>query len=529
MPLRLITSAAYVGQELAAEFGTLPPAFLPVGLTRLYELQVAQFAPGALYLTIPEHFKPQPYDLQRLRDLEVTLVPVPEGLKLGDSVIYALNLIAAPHGPVQLLHGDTIVENIPADSESDFFAVQDEGDDYSWAFVSTSEGRVTDVAEAEPGAERMDLPVACGFFSFSDSALLARALTRARGDFVAGLRLYAQERDVTARKVQTWRDFGHVQTYFRSRREVTTARSFNSLRIDSIKVVKSSADDGKMAAEVHWLRQLPPELLPFTARLLQASGGAGRASYETEYQYAPTLSDLLIFSSVGRPTWRKIIRSCGEFLSLCAQAKSDESGDRIVASLSMEKTVARLERYARETGTRVDVPMSLDGAPLPSLLRIGEIVADHIDLGSGRPGNVMHGDFCFSNILFNSRSGRIVVIDPRGYVDAGQPSIYGDTRYDLAKLWHSVMGYDRIMAGRYALRRNGATDFHISFEAGANDEWLQSAVSDLTIDGLQAGARESRAITVTLFLAMLPLHADRPDRQAAFIANALRLFADLDR
>jgi hypothetical protein len=31
-----------------------------------------------------------------------------------------------------------------------------------------------------------------------------------------------------------------------------------------------------------------------------------------------------------------------------------------------------------------------------------------------------------------------------------------------------------------------------------------------------------------LFLSMLPLHADRPDRQGAFIANALRLFGDLD-
>jgi hypothetical protein len=36
-------------------------------------------------------------------------------------------------------------------------------------------------------------------------------------------------------------------------------------------------------------------------------------------------------------------------------------------------------------------------------------------------------------------------------------------------------------------------------------------------------------VTIGLFLSMLPLHADRPDRQAAFIANALRLYAELDR
>ena len=31
-----------------------------------------------------------------------------------------------------------------------------------------------------------------------------------------------------------------------------------------------------------------------------------------------------------------------------------------------------------------------------------------------------------------------------------------------------------------------------------------------------------------LFLSMLPLHADRPDRQQAFVANALRLWRELD-
>jgi hypothetical protein len=28
---------------------------------------------------------------------------------------------------------------------------------------------------------------------------------------------------------------------------------------------------------------------------------------------------------------------------------------------------------------------------------------------------------------------------------------------------------------------------------------------------------------------MIPLHADRPERQSAFVANALRLFLELER
>lgn len=38
----LIMSGGYIGTDMVAEFGMLPPAFLPVGNTRLYEYQIAR-------------------------------------------------------------------------------------------------------------------------------------------------------------------------------------------------------------------------------------------------------------------------------------------------------------------------------------------------------------------------------------------------------------------------------------------------------------------------------------------------------
>jgi hypothetical protein len=37
-----------------------------------------------------------------------------------------------------------------------------------------------------------------------------------------------------------------------------------------------------------------------------------------------------------------------------------------------------------------------------------------------------------------------------------------------------------------------------------------------------------RAIALCLFLSMLPLHSDSPARQQAMLANALRLFIEMD-
>ena len=55
--------------------------------------------------------------------------------------------------------------------------------------------------------------------------------------------------------------------------------------------------------------------------------------------------------------------------------------------------------------------------------------------------------------------------------------------------------------------------------------WLLAVASEFDLRDLKLRDPEVVALTIHLFLSMLPLHADRPDRQKAFVANALRLFA----
>ena len=58
----LILSGAYIDQELAAEFGPLPPSFLPVGMRRLFEMQLELFSKldgeVDVFLTLPADFEP---------------------------------------------------------------------------------------------------------------------------------------------------------------------------------------------------------------------------------------------------------------------------------------------------------------------------------------------------------------------------------------------------------------------------------------------------------------------------------------
>ncbi len=62
---------------------------------------------------------------------------------------------------------------------------------------------------------------------------------------------------------------------------------------------------------------------------------------------------------------------------------------------------------------------------------------------------LIHGDCTFSNLLLREHE-EPVFIDPRGYF--GHTKLYGDARYDWAKLYYSIVGnYDRLNAGDFQL------------------------------------------------------------------------------
>jgi hypothetical protein len=523
-------SGAMVGQELAAEFGPLPPSFLPVGPHRLYQLQLDRLAGlRPVHLVLPEGFSLSSFDLAALADRGVEIVSIPTGLGLGEALIFALNSIGAADQPVHVLHGDTLIDGA-ALTDHDQIVGGAGTSEYAWAEMEIAEsGRILKLHDVPAGEEGHEAwPIAAGYFAFASGADLLRALTRARGDFIGGVNLYLEDHDVRVSAADQWLDFGHLQTYFRSRLIVTTARAFNAVEIDGLTARKASRQREKIWAEAHWLQETPPEIQAYCGRLLRFGGDDETVFYETEYEHLPVLSELLVHGVLSRKAWLRILSSCEDFLRACAAHSTGASGDLALRDLAVDKTIERLERFARASDISISTPLRLDGAPTPSLLEIAERLAKGYDLDTGRRDGVMHGDFCFSNILYDSRVQRIRAIDPRGLV-RDQPTIYGDLRYDLAKLSHSITGrYDEIIAGRYSLAHRGG-DFRLQFEDNAAQRWLQAGLADLSVDGVSGGARSIACLTASLFLSMLPLHADRPDRQLAFIANSLRLFRDLDR
>ncbi len=522
-PVLLIASAAYAEPELVAEFGRLPPAFLPLANQRLFAHQLAALGavPARRLLSIPEDFEPDAADLAALEAAGVELVRVPAGLRLGESIVYVLNVTASAAGALMLLHGDTLLQDYDFAAPDTLSTAAAARPGYEWGYVRADAGRLA--FSAAPPEQGVPPPALSGFFHLAETSLFIQAVTRARGQFLGGLAAYSEARALALATAGRWFDFGHAGTYHLSRQALTTERAFNSLTPARRSLVKSGTPALKIAAEADWFETLPAPLRLYTPAYLGRRGDSRRGeAYEIEYLHHPTLADLFVFGRLPRAAWETIFAAADEFLSACAARPMEGSK----APLYAGKTLTRLAQFAAETGTPLDAPCRLNGAPLPSLTAIAHAAIAAIPPAPPFGLTLLHGDFCFSNILYDVRSSRIRVIDPRGLDAAQNISAAGDLRYDIGKLHHSAIGrYDSIIAGHYALARTGPLSFALALPETPTTRIVAASFAAQRFAGLSPAQAAAHPMSILLFLSMLPLHGDNPNRQAALLANALRLFA----
>ena len=231
--------------------------------------------------------------------------------------------------------------------------------------------------------------------------------------------------------------------------------------------------------------------------------------------------------------WTDILSACQVFIADVAKYKpsSETEIQRIAHSnneLYLSKTLKRLTQYSTKMGISLDQPWVVNGVQVPSLRDIVYETGAMIANDKSEFVTLMHGDFCFSNILYDFKSKSIKVIDPRGVDNDGNLSIYGDLRYDVSKLAHSILGlYDFIIAGMFVYSELSPYDVRLEFNVTDSIKATQEKFKNLTFAGYSISDLNVYPIMIHLFLSMLPLHSDNSERQKAMLANALKLYVEL--
>lgn len=516
----LIASGAYISEALAAEFGRIPPCLLPLGNDHLLHHQFLMLSEvvDEVYVSLPSCYDLSEIDKKRLDKTGIQILRTDPKLKLGESISTCFKKIGQLQSSLYLLFGDTLFTNITT-IPTDYATTHVANNEYNWADLSKLD---------QDNRYKLEKMTLSGLFCFSDTSKLLSAIDDEQGDFIKAFHQYNKINTIKLSSDGNWFDFGHVQTYFNSVGTVTTQRSFNSLEMTSKRVKKTSNDKKKIHSEASWFRNLPDTLKLYTPAFLGGETNENSASYSLSNTHLSTLSNLAIFGRLNSQSWENIFSGCGDFLKECGQIQPKNTENLSKNDYFTGKTKNRLKTLAStQFGEKLLSCETVNQRSIPKLEDVITVTGEIIENSNHGSECVVHGDFCFSNIFYDFRSALIQVIDPRGALPDGTTSIYGLQTYDIAKLGHSVLGgYDAIMSN-YLLSKIENTDIKFETAFLRSERWQN--VSDAFKQSEIYNGYEKPfiyAMIINLFLSMIPLHSDRPDRQVSMYARAMQLYTE---
>lgn len=532
----LVPNSAPLAPDMEAETGCRYASFIPLGGVPLYKHIVSQYrSDGArtrivflLNQDAPE------FSFDPREKMRVDVVRLKGSRSIAETVLAGLKDIT-PGNAVVVHMGDTLID-IEGAPLGDSVYVQPRSDLYRWTSISADpKGRIriiNDRDEVHPCGQKS---VCVGLFSFEDGERLVAAMQNAldrcsrvdREPFFVALEDYSSDHPMDLRPTKRWMDCGHVDGYYESRLSFQNLRHFNSLTYDSVRgrVTKRSMDVDAFRKQVSWFRQVPDEVAPFLPRVFSSSDGAD-PFVTMELLSIPTLGDLFVSQRLELGAWNDVVRSISCIQSCFAEkAVKSSLSHQLARVVYVEKTRSRLERFIEQRPTAKHYFIH-HGGERWSIARVQQTLTSFVE-NSGLLEidklTPIHGDFCFSNLLYDCKVRLVKMIDPRG--EFGVPGIFGDSRYDLAKLAHSYAGgYDFIVADRFSVEVE--SDGRLRFGAQTGDYHTRvRSIFDAVLLPDSALRQQVDALQALLFLSMLPLHVDKHRRQLAMLATGLELYA----
>ncbi|GEM_PF-2140418 len=339
-------------------------------------------------------------------------------------------------------------------------------------------------------------------------------------------------------RFQPWWDLGHRSTYSQARLSRLSSRSFNQVHYEAKGdlIRKSSNDIDRLQQEHRYLNELPPAVRRYFPALVATelkTSDDGWLSMEMDYIPFPNLAELFLHWRIGANGWVQIARRLHvirtAFLEAAPQHTVTAANNQ--SWLYSGKLRLRLDQLTQNPpdiqstlklnwNSFWQQPLRLtllksDQAELLELPKPAEcctkLLRELPAFENGGPLQLIHGDFCFNNILAEPLSGSIRLIDPRGEQpeEATWPVGFGDPRYDLIKLLHSSFYlYDVVVNGLFQL---STTDkgLQLRLDVPAQHTEADQALRKELIQN-ELNAEEERLLTSSLFFSMLPLHRSEP-------------------
>ncbi|MEQ1934222.1 MAG: hypothetical protein ABL962_10160 [Fimbriimonadaceae bacterium] len=526
----VIPAAKLVDISLQLEYGPIPPLLVPLRGKVALELIAEKYSDTVdrIYVVCMEGADQVQDYVEFFKLTTIKLVVLKESRSLGDT----LNQLAILH-PEVLQHrvvvnlADTLISDLDLELVGhDFVACGATRETARWTLFNFDEDRNLVISDKQHQDDPSLWSTFLGVWGFEDYSTFAGLLAES-SSFYDALKTYCDRRSPTYFEAKQWIDFGHLDNLNRNRRRSINSRYFNSLEFGhgGATLRKESQRGGKLIDEINWFLALPEELKPYTPRIYRFSVDPIKPWVEMEFYSYPSLDECFVYGRHDLDTWEQIFEALLDVVA--TQGKYKLEAPDLACDLEemyLTKTTERLQEFLSSDPAigKVSKP-TINGVACLGLETILERLPAWLKAAGTLDAaqfQIIHGDMCFGNILFEARHHLLKFIDARGRF--GRHGIYGDSNYDLAKLCHSVVGhYDFFVFGQYQVGVNG-TDFMLKTRANSQHEHIgRIYLKHLRREGYNL--TKVRAIEALLFLSMLPLHSEDPQRQLAFALRGIEL------
>jgi hypothetical protein len=298
-------------------------------------------------------------------------------------------------------------------------------------------------------------------------------------------------------------------------------RSFNSIEIDAERgiVRKSSIDVEKLKSEILFYVNAPDQIKKLMPKLYRYS--EDYSWYEMEYLEWTTVTELANKRELSSEEWASIFFSISE-----AYMSFNENLEDTDFSYLYGIFIGKALKRAQELDNKELKNIFFNGCILNGVARRGLAALLIFQMGVlfkvTKEVSLLHGDFCFSNILIRDDLKKIRVLDPRGGFDA--PSIYGPKAYDIAKLAQSTYSwYDKIVEDKYELVRSD-NGYGLSI---TGSDWITDAriAFDPMLETFDLTENDAKILAGLMLSGTPALHLDDPERAISLALNAVLLLS----
>ncbi len=466
-----------------------------------------------------------------IENFNIELVLVSSKKNILSSLKYSLQK-ADLSLPTRVVLGDTLIPESINDETDVLFTSKDIITSDSWCLVEKdSKNYVTEFFDKQKNLDLTNKEVLVGYYAFSDTKYLLNCCVKSRlmlkKEISTALKTYQERYRLKAVLINDWYDLGHTSGLIKSKNLLFNARCFNSISVDTERglLIKTSTKIQKLEDEALWYENIPDELKIFSPRLISFEKDNNIAKLVQELYGYQSLQELYLSGAVNIEDWHYIIERLLSLHKRFENYKSDVDKSAL-KWLYFDKTKERLQDLRNQNHywiKKLDNEFEyINGKQYKGIATLISGIEDVCNkLSQNGTFTVIHGDYCFSNILFDSNNYVFKLIDPRGRLN-GEPTIFGDPRYDIAKLRHSVVGlYDFIVQDMFKIEETESR-FNYKILSSADYDVLGKIFDKLVQDN-GFDNEEIKFIEGLLFLSMIPLHKDNVQRQKMFYIKALEL------